>query len=297
MKKRAPFQMKNATCPLKAALQQPDAKGKLLLCLGAAAAVALPIWLLAPGSSTKRQRAPFNGANIAHRGLHSRDKSVPENSLEAFRLAAEAGYGMELDVQLTRDGQVVVFHDNDLERVCGVLDRVDEWSFEELQTLGLCGTAHKIPLFSQVLDVVHGRTPLIVELKSGRRNKELCEKTYALLENYRGEVCVESFDPSIVAWFRRHGKDLLRGQLSAPTQDFVDDGLSKVQGFVLSRCMLNFLARPQFIAYKIGPRPLPVRFAEWLGAMKVGWTSHEPRNEKGRDTVIFEFYKPKQRYK
>ena len=141
---------------------------RLLLGLGAAAlALATPVWLLAPGTATKRQRAPFYGANFAHRGLHSRDKSVPENSLEAFRLAAEAGYGVELDVQLSKDGQVVVFHDNDLERVCGVEDRVDEWTYEELQTLRLVGTEQRIPLLSEVLQVIRGRGPLIVELKSG----------------------------------------------------------------------------------------------------------------------------------
>ena len=263
----------------------------------AAAALALPLFLVAPGSASKRQKAPFWGANIAHRGLHSRDKSVPENSLEAFRQAAEAGYGIELDVQLTRDGQVVVFHDDTLDRVCGVPGRIDEFSFEELQQFRLCGTDQRIPLFSAVLDVVRGRGPLIVELKNGKRNRELCEKTYALLQTYRGEVCVESFNPRIVAWFRFHGRDLLRGQLAAPTEEYVKDGFAPALSYALSRTLLNFLGRPQFIAYKIGFRPLPVRLAELLGAMKVGWTSHEPRSEKGRDTVIFEFYRPRLRYK
>ena len=92
---------------------------KALLACGAAA-LAVPTFLLAPGRATKGQKAPFRGRNFAHRGLHSRDKSVPENSLKAFELASAAGYGMELDVQLTRDGQVVVFHDDTLKRVCGV---------------------------------------------------------------------------------------------------------------------------------------------------------------------------------
>ena len=251
-------------------------------CLGAAAA-ALPLFLAAPGRSTRRQRAPFYGLNFAHRGLHSRDKSVPENSLEAFRLAAEAGYGAELDVQLSKDGQVVVFHDDTLDRVCGVHGRVDEYSFT--------------PLFSQVLDTVAGRGPLIVELKTGRRNRELCEKTYALLENYRGQACIESFNPLIVAWFRIHGRDLVRGQLAAPMDEYTKDGRSKAQAFLLSRCLLNFLARPQFIAYKIVRRPLSVRLAELLGAMKVGWTSHDEANEKNLDAVIFEFYRPRLRYR
>ena len=272
-------------------------KTALTLCLGAAAAVAAPLCLLAPGSASKRQKAPFYGVNFAHRGLHSRDKSVPENSLEAFGLAAQAGYGIELDVQLSKDGQVVVFHDDTLDRVCGVPGRVDEKTFEELQTLRLCCTEQRIPLFSEVLELVRGRGPLIVELKSGRRNRELCEKTYALLESYRGDACIESFNPLIVAWFRLHGRDLIRGQLAMPARRYRSGGFTRLQGFIMSRTLMNVLARPQFIAYRIGPRPAAVRLAELMGAMKVGWTSHEPRNEKGRDAVIFEFYKPKLRYK
>ena len=84
-------------------------KKPALIGAGVLAAAWLPLFLVAPGSITKRQKAPFYGRSFAHRGLHVEDKSVPENSLEAFRLAASAGYGVELDVQLSRDGQVVVF--------------------------------------------------------------------------------------------------------------------------------------------------------------------------------------------
>jgi len=86
----------------------------------AVAAVAVPLILTAPGKAKKDKKAPFMGRNFAHRGLHSEDKTVPENSLEAFRQARDAGYGMELDVQLSKDGEVVVFHDDTLERICGV---------------------------------------------------------------------------------------------------------------------------------------------------------------------------------
>ena len=256
----------------------------------AAGLAALPAVLLAPGLAGREKKAPFRGRNFAHRGLHSPDKQVPENSLAAFRAAVEAGYGMELDVQLSRDGQVVVFHDDDLNRVCGRGARVDELDLAELQTLPLCGTEERIPLFSQVLNTVGGRTPLIVELKSGQRNRELCEKTLALLRGYRGAVCVESFDPRIVAWFRRHAPDLLRGQLAQPPELYKE--LPAIPRFILGNTLLNFLSRPQFIAYRIGPRPLPVRLAELMGAMRVGWTSHDPESERGRDAVIFEFYRP-----
>ena len=255
--------------------------------------LALPILLAAPGRGGKK-KLPFQGRNFAHRGLHTPDKQIPENSLAAFGRAAEAGYGMELDVQLSRDGQVVVFHDDDLLRVCGREERVEALTWPELHALSLCGTEERIPLFSQVLDLVDGRTPLIVELKSGKRNRELCRKTLALLRGYSGEACVESFDPRIVAWFRFHAPELLRGQLAQPPELYKSK--APAARFLLGNTLLNFLSRPQFIAYKIGPRPLAVRLAELLGAMRVGWTSHDPENERGRDAVIFEFYRPETRF-
>ena len=268
----------------------------LFLAAGLAAAAAVPIALLAPGRASGEKKAPFLGRNFAHRGLHTPDKQVPENSLAAFRAAVENGYGMELDVQLSKDGQVVVFHDDNLLRVCGREERVDELTLMELRTLSLCGTGERIPVFSQVLKQVGGRTPLIVELKSGPRNTELCEKTLALLRDYDGDFCVESFDPRIVAWFRRNAPDLLRGQLSQPCELFRREQ-GPLMSFLLSHTLLNFLGRPQFIAYKIGPRPALVRLVELFGAMRVGWTSHGEENEKGRDAVIFEFYHPRVFYR
>lgn len=264
--------------------------------VGGAAMGAL-MFLVAPGKATPRQRAPFMGLNVAHRGLHSRDMSVPENSLEAFRLAAEAGYGIELDVQFSRDKQVVVFHDDTLDRVCGVHARVDELDYAELKKLSLCGTSCTIPLFTEVLDVIGGRSPIICELKNGRSNRELCEKTYEILCSYRGEVCIESFNPLIVAWFRHHARDLLRGQLAQPPRCYDAKTTSAPLAHALGHTLFNVLARPQFIAYRIGFRPLTVRLCEALGAMRVGWTSHEARHESGRDTVIFEFYRPQTKFK
>lgn len=262
----------------------------------AALLTALPVYAVAPGHLSRRQRSIFRGVNYAHRGLHRRDKSVPENSLAAFRRAAKEGYGIELDVQLSKDGQVVVFHDATLDRVCGVHARVDELSYDELSRLRLCGTDEEIPLFSDVLKSIRGCEALIVELKNGPRNRELCEKTKALLDDYHGNVCIESFNPLIVAWFRVHAPEMVRGQLATGLQDYADDGIRGFKAFALHSTLLNFLSRPQFIAYRIGYRPPLVRLCTALGALNIGWTSHEPRNERGRDAVIFEFYRPRQRY-
>ena len=263
--------------------------------VAAAAAVAVPIILTAPGRAKKGKKAPFMGRNFAHRGLHSEDRSVPENSLEAFRQARDAGYGMELDVQLSKDGEVVVFHDDTLERVCGLEARVDELDCNELKELSLCGTEERIPLLGEVLELVNGSVPLIVELKNGRRNRELCEKTHALLSGYKGDYCIESFNPLIVGWFRHSAKDVLRGQLAANYGEY--EGIKKPLALLLSRCMLNVVSRPHFIAYKIGPKPLAVRLSEHMGAMKLGYTSRVEENEIGRDAVIFEFYRPRLKYK
>ena len=254
----------------------------------------LILFLLAPGLTSKKKNAPFYGQNIAHRGLYSKDQSTPENSLAAFNKAANAGYGMELDVQLSKDGKVVVFHDDTLNRVCEVNARVDSLDYEKLQDLRLCGTDERIPLFSQVLKTVDGRTPMIVELKSGPHNRELCEKTLALLKEYKGDFCVESFDPTIVAWFRFHAPRILRGQLSQPAKVYK---MKKPLGFILGNTLLNCIARPQFIAYMVGKKPLSVRLCEALGAMKVCWTSHDKANEHNYDVVIFEHYLPKVKYK
>ena len=266
------------------------------IAVAAAGLLALPVWAVAPGYLSRRQKNIFRGVNYAHRGLHSPGKEIPENSLAAFRLAARNGYGIELDVQLSRDGKVVVFHDDTLDRVCGVHARVDDLTWDELRALRLCGTEERIPLFSDVLSSIEGCEALIVELKNGPRNRELCRKTLKLISGYRGNVCVESFNPMIVAWFRLHAPDLVRGQLATTTENYADDNITGAEAFVLHHTLLNFLARPQFIAYRIGPRPPLVRLATRLGALNIGWTSHEEKNEKGRDGVIFEFYKPKQRY-
>lgn len=262
----------------------------------AAAAAGGLVYLVAPGRIFKWQKKPFMYHNFAHRGLHKRDKSVPENSIAAFERASAKGYGMELDVQLSKDGQVVVFHDDTLNRVCGVDCRVDEKDYDELKKLSLCGTEETIPLFSEVLKTVRGRGPLIVELKNGRSNRELCEKTYALLKDYNGKYCIESFNPFIVRWFKKNAPEVVRGQLANPPKDYNGE-VNGVTAFLLGNVLLNFLSRPQFIAYKIAPKPFTVKLCEALGAMKVCWTSHEWITEKSYDVVIFEFYKPKLVYK
>ena len=169
---------------------------------GAAAAFAL-----APAKADKEKKAPFLGRYYAHRGLHNTDGTAPENSLPAFIAAAEHGYGIELDVHITKDDQIIVFHDDDLLRMCGVDAKTEDFTYAQLQELTLAGTEHRIPLFSEVLEVYAGAGPMVLELKTGPRKYELCEKTYAELKGYVGDVCIESFDPRIVRWWKKNAPE------------------------------------------------------------------------------------------
>jgi len=271
-------------------------KGIIYTAVGGAFAAAAAVYILAPGKADESMRAPFYGRNFAHRGLHKPDKSIPENSLPAFEAAARLGYGVELDVHITKDGRLAVFHDDELSRACGVKGRISGMSWEQLRHLRLFGTEHQIPLLSEVLETIGGRVPAIVELKRGGNNRELCEKTYELLKGYKGDFCVESFDPRIVRWFRRNAPKVLRGQLAYHPSDMAGDA-GKLKAFLVGNLLTNFITRPHFIAYGIGRKPPTVRLCELLGAMKAAWTSHGPGNEKNNDAVIFEHYLPRVRYK
>lgn len=273
------------------------------------------VFLIAPAHVNAELRRQFTGCRFAHRGLHSKDKSVPENSLAAFRLAVENGYGIELDIRFTKDKQLVVFHDDTLLRMCGTDRRVDEFTYEELQTFRLLDSTEQIPLFSEVLSLVNGQIPLLVELKAGPENALLCSHAYNMLQQYHGPYCIESFHPMIVHWFKKNAPQILRGQLSAPSHTF-EGTLSRVTAFLLSHLLTNFLARPHFIAYHKGKAPFPVRLCQKLGALRAVWTlrdedytnesivqsdcnnslvepKHTPIALFGEnDMIIFEYFRP-----
>lgn len=201
--------------------------------------------LIKPGK--KRDTSYFHNKMYAHRGLH--DDVVPENSLTAFRLARENGYGVELDVQMTKDGQLVVFHDGNLKRVCGVDGFLRDYTYEELQQFSLKGTQEKIPLFSTVLNTL-GTTDLICEIKgdNGNKNYVICQKTYEALLQYPGRYCVESFSPYLVKWFKDNHNEIIRGQLSC---DFVKEkSVSFPVAFAMTHLLVNCISRPDFVAYK-----------------------------------------------
>lgn len=190
----------------------------------------------------------FRQVYFAHRGLHDNASEAPENSMAAFRKAVEAGFGMELDVHISKDGVPVIFHDFKLERICGVPGCVEEYTYEELQQFTLCNSQERIPRFEDFLAMVQGKVPLIVEIKSESfRVADVCEKIDGLLRAYQGAYCIESFNPLVLWWFRLHHGGVVRGQLSSNFRK--DGGYTHVMYFFMTHLLLNFLTKPDFIAY------------------------------------------------
>lgn len=183
--------------------------------------------------------------DYAHRGLHG--NGVPENSLEAFELACSNGYGIELDVQLSKDGKVMVFHDYTLIRMTGVDKKLCELDCEELRAISLAGTEQKIPTFEEVLSLVNGRVPILVELKGENTNTSLCPKVAEILRAYSGDYCIESFNPLLVKDMKKYLPNSYRGLLY--TNVCRDKKKKSALNIIISGMMLNFLARPDFIAY------------------------------------------------
>ena len=257
------------------------------------------LFLLSPSRAKPNAKAPFMHRNFAHRGLYAKDQSIPENSIAAFSAAKEKGYGVELDIQFSADKQIVVFHDDNLKRMCGCDKRVDELSYAELCELSLKNTEYKIPLFSEVLELAGGEIPLIIELKSGKDNNLLCAEAMKLLDGYSGAYCVESFNPMIVRWFKKNRRDVLRGQLSASPKSFKNIG--RFSAFCLGHLFCNVVSRPNFIAYSKNKTSPFAKLAEGMGAMTVVWTVRPDDNitymQEANDAVIFEYYTPNTSYR
>ena len=248
--------------------------------------------LVAPGGGRNISR--FRGVKFAHRGLH--DATRVENSTSAFRAAVDAGFGIELDVRLSSDGVLVVHHDDELGRVVRGEGRVDSYTAAELTKMTLGDTADTIPTFAEVLELVGGKVPLLVEIKEDAGKSDVSTATAQMLAEYKGDFIIESFNPLSVRCARRRLKKTACGFLST---DFHRDG--KYKGFLyfaLGNLLTNRIASPDFIAYDSRfPKKLSLKIARLLGAVTFAWTVRSLDEEKrmldsGFDGVIFEGYVP-----
>ena len=267
--------------------------------LAGAVIFAVAIWLFLIGTRSKKGMENYRFVKYAHRGLHGDflGSVSAENSLSAFAKAAELGFGIELDVRLSSDGEVVVFHDDTLKRVTGQEGRAEDYTAEELSKMPLLGTGDGIPTLKSVLECVGGRVPLLVEIKSGSLSQEVVKPAYELLKRYKGPYVVESFNPMSLRELKKLDKSIQRGFLC--TLHSKNEKTRAIKYRLIQRHLLNFLSRPSFIASdkkysKMFPIPI-IRFI--FRPAFLAWTIKSEEEElaaykNGFDSVIFEGYIP-----
>lgn len=263
-------------------------------------------WIMIPGALYLMSVTPrvvnrpdagiFRKKYFAHRGLHDNAGAAPENSMAAFRRAVEAGYGIELDVQMTKDGIPVIFHDGTLERMCGVKARIEDYTYEQLQQFKLADSEQSIPKLEDMLALVDGRVPLIVEIKSETKDVAFCAVIDRMLRAYQGEYCIESFNPLVLLWYRRYHNSVVRGQLASNFR--IDGGHKSPLYFFMTHLLLNIFTAPDFIAYNHQFEEEPGRrICRWLYRHPaVAWTIRseaELKKMNGKfDVFIFENFLP-----
>lgn len=245
--------------------------------------------------------AAFLETPIAHRGLHDREDGRPENSMEAFQAAVDNGYGIELDLQLTADSRALAFHDYDLARLTGADGLVQDRTSGEMADLPLIGGATGAPLLEDVLAMVQGRVPLLIELKDqdgalGGNVGLLETATVKALEAYTGPVAVMSFNPHAVAVLQSLAADIPRGLV---TEEF-DPGAWKIDAAYAAA--LNSFADydrvgASFISHNHQHLSMPrVDELKSAGAGILCWTIRSPEQEAAArrvaDNVTFEGYLP-----
>lgn len=229
---------------------------------------------------------------ISHRGMFNEE--FPENTLGAFQNAVNHHYACELDVQMTTDGKLIVFHDYDMERLTGVKGDIREKSYDEIKNLKIHNSQYGIPLFEDVLKLVNGQIPLLVEVKNHKHIGEMETKIRDMLRKYNGKYAIESFNPFIIRWFYKNANEMIRGQLSCP---FEGDPLPKLTKKVLRALIFINYNHSQFLAYDVDDILKNKKILKIKKRMPVVmWTVRDPKKIiecKGYyDNYIFEGYDP-----
>lgn len=182
---------------------------------------------------------------IAHRGLYDRI-DTPENSMKAFENAINKNYAIELDLNISKDGYLVVFHDDSLKRMTGLKASITSLELAEIKRQKLLGSDNVIPTLEDVLMLVNGKVPLMIEVKTNEKYKELLSKLMIMLEKYKGEYIIESFDPRVIYWLKKKYPNVIRGQIAGRR---ITDIKSKVLRWLLGIMAFNVFTKPDFISY------------------------------------------------
>ena len=272
-----------------------------LIILGSLLTLAVLVFIayilaLKPNKNRTGLMQPFKDTFIAHRGFFD-NETIPENSYPAFERAVENGYGIELDVQLTTDGKLIIFHDDTLKRMCGgSKKKPTELTFDQLQEFKLLSTEYTTPLLTDVLKLVDGKVPLIIEIKPHGKFIKTSEALAKVLDDYKGTFCIESFNPAVVRWFMKNRKDFARGILASnylrnPKKDWT-------QRLLVTNLLFNGYCKPDFVAYNHDfMDSFSLKLCRKLfGCEMVAWTIHSQEElDKAKqffEVFIFERFKP-----
>lgn len=242
---------------------------------------------------------------IAHRGLHQSSAGLIENSIGAARAAIAAGYAIECDVQATRDGDLVVFHDDTLERLTASSGRVCDLEARRLATLPLTGSRETIPLFDEFLGAIASGAPLVVELKSRFDGDMTAARRVAdCLAAYAGPAAVESFDPEPIAFLRANAEALgvAHVPLGVVGEASYEDGEWRAVSGERREEMTHFLhfprTQPDFLSWNVAdfPAAIPFLMRSGLGIPVTTWTVRSPQQAVATtawaDQIVFENYRP-----
>lgn len=179
---------------------------------------------------------------ISHRGIHD-NKKVYENSFQAIKKARDKGYIIEIDIHLTKDNKIVVFHDHNTERITGKNLIIENSTYKDLNNQNIL----HIPLLEEVLDLVDKKVPLLIEIKQQNKVGSLEKNLMDILKNYQGKYAIQSFNPKVLYWFKKNYPNILRGQLSC---QYNNKNLPNIEKFILKNMLLNPITKPNFISYK-----------------------------------------------
>lgn len=182
------------------------------------------------------------GRIISHRGIHN-NVDIFENTLESIKLALNKNYIIEIDVHITKDNQIIVFHDYNTKRLLKKDLTVEDITYEEINNHSI----FHVPTLKEVLNLVEGKVPLLIEIKQLRKVGHLEEELMNILNDYKGEYAIQSFNPKVLLWFKKNYPNILRGQLS---YSYKRNKFFKIKKLFLKSMFLNFLTKPNFISYK-----------------------------------------------
>ncbi len=232
---------------------------------------------------------------IAHRGFHKADLSIPENTISAFKEAIKYGYSIEFDINILKDGHIVVFHDHHLKRLFGIDKSLDTLTYDDIKALRFPNGDH-IPLLEEVLDFIDGKYNCLIELKPHGNVKRLCKYFMDIMKNYHGNYAVFSFHPKVVHILKKEYPHVIRGQISEYFKD--DLNMPKFIKFLMKRMMFNRFTKPDFISY--GINDMPNKYLDKLKKKGITVISYAARNQSSfdfvkshYDNVVFEYFHPK----